>query len=115
MVFRCHAATGSPSRSHFWLLYSDFCLSYLSPLPPIRSALFCTMERSQYLWNQSLAHSFPCNGGATVSSLAFSLATRLRRASRGNSLIAASFYFQRLTHCPICNLFVLITMQQWGG
>lgn len=70
VIFCRHAAVGSPSHSRFGILPSDFCLSDLSPLPPIRSALFCAMEPPQPLSHQSFTHSFPCNGGGRVSSWA---------------------------------------------
>src|SRR6266700_773001 len=60
---RRNGAGTSPSPSHFCLLPSAFCLSYLSPLCPIRSALFCAMEPLQALSHQSLPHPFSSNGG----------------------------------------------------
>jgi hypothetical protein len=39
------------------------CACDLSPLLSAYYALFCAMETSQPLSCQSLAHSFPCNGG----------------------------------------------------
>src|SRR5690348_10465937 len=83
------------------------CARDLSPLLSVNCALFCAMEPSQPLSHQSLPHSFPCNGGGRASSRALSLANR-------NSPLAAVLCFQRLTHCPICKPFVLITLQQWG-
>ena len=107
--------------------------SYLSFLFSYGCAPFGATEPSQPLPHQSLPHSFPCNGGGRVSSLVRSLLTRssplhaffyfqslLPRASRGTncskfSPLAASLCFQRLTHCPICKPFALITLQQYPG
>ncbi len=66
MIFRRRVASTSPSPSDLCSLTSAFCLSYLSPLHPIRCALFCAMELSQPLSHQSLAHSFPSNGGCAL-------------------------------------------------
>ena|SRR5690348_90473 len=79
----------------------------LSPLTSIYYALFCAMEPSQPLSHQSLPHSFPCNGGWGVSFRSASLTTP--------PPLPAFFCFQQVTHCPICNPFVLIMLQQWGG
>ena len=118
--------------SDFCLLTSAFCRSYLSSLfsydpalflapsscagsahdpSPFFSyycALFCSMEPTQLLSHQSLPHSFPCNGGWRVPCLTLPLPTV-------HSPLATMFSFQRLKHCPICNPFILITLQQWGG
>ena len=129
-------------RTLFYPSLREGCARDLSPLLSVCCALFCAMAQSQHLWNQSFAHSFPCNGGVGVlisSSLvhsergaSFFSATsalrkprsphldcsstaRLPRASRGSSQLAFFFCFQRLTHCPICKPFVLITLQQWVG
>jgi hypothetical protein len=45
------------------------CARGLSPLLSVDYALFCAMEPSQPLSHQSLAHSFPCNGGGRGSSM----------------------------------------------
>jgi hypothetical protein len=77
----------------------------LSPLHPTRSALFFAMERSQALSHQSLAHSFPCNGGGRVSVQGLSVAARLPHlprasegASSGSSPWSGFLCFQQLTY-----------------
>ena len=66
-----------------------------------------------FLINHFRTLSHAMEGG--VSSLDPSLATRLPQAPRGHSPLATSLRFQRLTHCPICNHFILITLQQYPG
>ena len=105
MVFRRHAARECSSPSEFWSLTSVFCLSYLSPLPPISCTLFCAMEPSQPLYHQSLAHSFPCNGGGRVCVWDFAR----------HSSVAASLCFQSLLTVKFRNSFALITIRIAGG
>lgn len=63
VILRQNIASTSHSPSHFCPQSSAFSLSYLSPLPTTRYALFCAMEPSQPLSHQSLPHAFLCNGG----------------------------------------------------
>jgi|SRR5919108_1485317 hypothetical protein len=91
---------------------SEGCARVLFSLLSVYYALFFPLKQSQPLSHQPLPHSFPCNGGWGVtfpSSIA-----RLFNLT-GNLPLAAFFCFQRLTHCPIYNPFVLMTLQQWGG
>jgi hypothetical protein len=76
----------------------------LTHLLSITSALFPIQRRGEC--------PFPASSLAACSS-------RLPRASRGASIDrsphATLFCFQSVTNCPICNPFVFITLQQWGG
>ena len=68
------------------------------------------MEQAQPLSDQSLPHSFPCNGGGRVSSLlALSLATR------HSPPLATFFCFQQLPTIKSCNPRLLITIQNARG
>src|SRR5579864_7706347 len=116
------------------------------PLFSYSSALFAHNGAPQLLSYQSLPHSFPCNGGWGVSFLSqlsnlptcnvqTFLSTLVPRIGRspvrglfpfwGSLATAFTFFapcyllrFHANTNCPVCNSFVLITMQQcrgWGG
>ncbi len=94
------------------------------PLPQVKSRTACTM-----LVQYKSIRINTCKSGSKQTALTFfRINTYAKTRGEGSFLISwschsslatrhwpPSLFFQSLTNCPVCNYFVLITIQQWGG